>query len=146
MGNVKTWFSETLAEFKQDFEFRLDAKILDFTEQICEVMERKGISRSELAESLGKNKSYVSRVLNGHVNLTLKTMLQFAEAVSEELDLRVGKAAEVDEQVFESMSDEQQDQGVMISVMAIPGNLASSGGRSVFCQMPETGGELLGQA
>lgn len=103
---------EELRELREKFDVRLEANILDFSEQICQVMERNGISRSDLAKTLRKNKSYVSRVLNGQVNLTLRTMQQFAEAVCKELDLRLSETGQT-----RNMSPQhpgvQQNQGTL---------------------------------
>ena len=81
----KTWFEKDFAELEQTLEFRLEYKILEITDEICSVMESKDINRAELARRLGKTKSFVSRILNGNSNFTLRTMLEFADALDEEL-------------------------------------------------------------
>ena len=48
--------------------------ILDFTETICDLLEKEKISRKELADLLGKSKGFVSQLLNGGRNLTLRTV------------------------------------------------------------------------
>lgn len=48
--------------------------ILEFTERICEFMDSHSISRSELARRLGKTKGFVSQLLGGGRNLTLRTI------------------------------------------------------------------------
>lgn len=90
MTTNREWFEQTLKGFQADFEFRLESKAMEFTERICAEMNSMGVSRASLAEKLGKSKSYVSRILNNvDVNLTLSTMLQFAEAVDCEFKLDV---------------------------------------------------------
>lgn len=42
---------------------------------------RNDFTQQDLAERIGKDPSYVSRVLGGGVNLTLKTVVQFEEAL-----------------------------------------------------------------
>lgn len=54
--------------------FAQEEAILDFTELVCELMEREGVSRSELASRLGKSKGYVSQLLAGEANMTIRTM------------------------------------------------------------------------
>ncbi|CQJ02370.1 helix-turn-helix domain-containing protein [Yersinia frederiksenii] len=44
------------------------------TEDLLIIMEDKDISKSELAYKLGKTKAYVSQLLSGSKNMTLKTM------------------------------------------------------------------------
>ena len=48
--------------------------ILEVTETICELLENEKVSRKELAERLGKSKGFVSQLLNGGRNLTLRTV------------------------------------------------------------------------
>lgn len=48
--------------------------ILEVTETICDILEDENISRKELADRLGKSKGFVSQLLNGGRNLTLRTI------------------------------------------------------------------------
>ena len=48
--------------------------ILDVTERICEAMEEQRINRVQLALKLGKSKGYISQLLDGSANMTLRTM------------------------------------------------------------------------
>jgi len=48
--------------------------IMEVTERLCELLEKEKISRKELADRLGKSKGFVSQLLNGGRNLTLRTV------------------------------------------------------------------------
>ena len=48
--------------------------ILEVTETICDILENEKVSRKELADRLGKSKGFVSQLLNGGRNLTLRTV------------------------------------------------------------------------
>jgi transcriptional regulator with XRE-family HTH domain len=48
--------------------------LLDVTEMIVELMNAQGVTRSELADRLGKTKGHVTQLLNGSRNLTLRTL------------------------------------------------------------------------
>jgi transcriptional regulator with XRE-family HTH domain len=67
-----------LDEYLKDEEFRRlfaqEDLILEVTETICELLEKEKISRKELADRLGKTKGFVSQLLNGGRNLTLRTV------------------------------------------------------------------------
>lgn len=67
-----------LAEFLEDPKFaRLMAQgdlIMEVTETLCELLEKEKISRKELADRLGKSKGFISQLLNGGRNLTLRTV------------------------------------------------------------------------
>ena len=47
---------------------------LDLTETICEVMEKNRITRSDLAKRLGKTKGYITQLLDGRTNMTIRTI------------------------------------------------------------------------
>ena len=60
---------------------RFYRKADDVAARIRQLMERRGLTQSQLAERMDKSDSYVSRVLSGGVNLTLKTIAAFEEAL-----------------------------------------------------------------
>ena len=65
-------------EVKEDRELaRLvgqEKLILNVTELILEKMEEKGLSKSQLANMLGTDKSHVTQLLRGSRNMTLRTI------------------------------------------------------------------------
>jgi transcriptional regulator with XRE-family HTH domain len=48
--------------------------IFEATEKLCELLESQEITRSRFAELLGKSKGYVSQLLDGEANMTLRTL------------------------------------------------------------------------
>jgi len=50
-------------------------------------MEENGITRAELARRLNVSKAFVTKLLNGNPNLTIKTMVSLARIL--DCDLRV---------------------------------------------------------
>ena len=50
------------------------------TEAICEAMNRSGISKAELAASQGTSRAYVTQLLAGSKNMTLRTLARIAFA------------------------------------------------------------------
>ncbi|TDN64281.1 helix-turn-helix domain-containing protein [Scandinavium goeteborgense] len=52
------------------------------TEDILIQMEDKDISKSELADKLGKTKSYISQLLSGSRNMTLRTLSDICFALN----------------------------------------------------------------
>jgi transcriptional regulator with XRE-family HTH domain len=67
-----------LDEYLKDEEFRRlfaqEDLILKFTETLCELLDQEKVSRKELADRLGKSKGFISQLLNGGRNLTLRTV------------------------------------------------------------------------
>jgi transcriptional regulator with XRE-family HTH domain len=54
-------------------------------DQIVERMREKGVSRSELARSLGVSAAYVTKVLNRRANFTLESLGRLADALDARL-------------------------------------------------------------
>ena len=88
MTREKT-FTKWLNELAEDPTFLEEGVILDFTEAVVQAMKRQGITRSELAARLGKTPAYVTKLLSGRNNFTLKTMTQVAQALHLSLKVRL---------------------------------------------------------
>ncbi|MEW6669771.1 MAG: helix-turn-helix transcriptional regulator [Thermodesulfobacteriota bacterium] len=69
-------------EFMEDREFaRLmhqEELIMDVTEGFCRVLEEESISRSKLAQLMGKTKGYISQLLGGKRNISLRVLADIA--------------------------------------------------------------------
>ena len=69
-------------EYMKDEEFaRLmmqEDLIMSVTENICGILEEKDINRTTLANKMNKTKGYISQILNGGRNITLRTLSDFA--------------------------------------------------------------------
>jgi transcriptional regulator with XRE-family HTH domain len=61
--------------------------IVDATELICDLLAKQGLTRQDLAERLGKSKGFVSQILSGERNMTLRTLADFASALEHRLHL-----------------------------------------------------------
>lgn len=61
--------------------------ILDATELILELLERNGLNRADLAERLGKSRGFVSQLLNGSRNMTLRTLSDIFGALGHGISL-----------------------------------------------------------
>ena len=77
--NTKREPEKTLLDkYLEDPEFaRLMAQgdlIMEVTETLCELLDKEKVSRKELADRLGKSKGFISQLLNGGRNLTLRTV------------------------------------------------------------------------
>lgn len=61
--------SEEMARLYNVERFKVEASV-----GIAEIMENDGVTRSELADTLGKHKSSITEILNGCHNYTLETL------------------------------------------------------------------------
>ena len=91
-----------LDEYLKDAEFRRlfaqEDLIMEVTETLCELMEKEGISRKELADRLGKSKGFISQLLNGGRNLTLRTVADILHVLGYKVYLTHFKEAGQQEQ------------------------------------------------
>jgi transcriptional regulator with XRE-family HTH domain len=103
--NTKREPEKTLLDkYLEDPEFaRLMAQgdlIMEVTETLCELLEREKISRKELAERLGKSKGFVSQLLNGGRNLTLRTVADILHVLGYRVALTPYKEGEPREKPY----------------------------------------------
>lgn len=69
--------------------FLVEYMKVTITSDIFTVMEEESISKTELANRLGKSRQYVSRILNETANFTLDTIARIAAALEKDVVLRL---------------------------------------------------------
>ncbi len=55
---------------------------IQFARNVEDMMSKKGLKQKDLAEKMGVSAAYVSKVLNGNINMTLSTMSKIAKALN----------------------------------------------------------------
>jgi len=55
--------------------------ILELTELICEIMEEENVTRADLARRLGRSKGFVTQLLDGRANMTIRTIADIFTAL-----------------------------------------------------------------
>ena len=68
--------------------------ILDTAEQIWELMKKKNIRKVRLSETLGRSAAYVTQLLNGSRNMTLRSLADVATALGGTVRIRIGEHVE----------------------------------------------------
>lgn len=58
----------------------------DVTDMLLETMDRERVSRSELALKMGVKKPYITRILSGKTNLTLKSLYKCFRALEVDIE------------------------------------------------------------
>lgn len=66
-------------------ESEAERQKLMIVEDLLRIMEKKGISRKELAQRMGVAPSRITSMLNGTNNFTIETLVRAARAVDAEL-------------------------------------------------------------
>ncbi|GAB4039234.1 helix-turn-helix domain-containing protein [Spirosoma gilvum] len=66
-------------------EERLVNKLLDISERVHFLLKEKGMSQKDLAVTLNKSESEISKWLSGSHNFELKTIIRIESALKEEV-------------------------------------------------------------
>lgn len=86
MGH-KELFLEKLEEYEKDPEYILYSLIFEINEEICKALEKNNLNYKQFAEKINVKPAYISKLLNGQPNLSLKSLVKIAIALN--LKLRV---------------------------------------------------------
>jgi transcriptional regulator with XRE-family HTH domain len=71
-------FDALVKKFHDDSEFIAEGLLLDINEQLMKLIHKHSLSQSALAQRLGVSNAYVSKLLNGNENLTIKQLVKIA--------------------------------------------------------------------
>ena len=69
--------------------FDQERAILEVTELICRTMQEQNVSKAELAKRLGKSKAYITQLLDGRANMTVRTISDVLFALGKSLRMEV---------------------------------------------------------
>lgn len=82
-------FEELFGNPESDPDLIAASRALDIAKNVEETMERNEMTRAELAKSIGHSRSYVTKVLMGDANFTLKTLAKLASALECKLNVSI---------------------------------------------------------
>jgi transcriptional regulator with XRE-family HTH domain len=84
---MSTTSYEELTDTPDELRLYLQERAIEFvTAMICRLMKEKKINRSQLAERLNKTPGWVTQVLDGDKNKTIRTLSDLLWALEERLD------------------------------------------------------------
>jgi len=86
---------QKLETARNTFEYRLEKVLFEVAEQTCKLIESQGVTRSELAQRLAVTPAYITKLLNGNPNLTIKSLLKLSDVLGQTLDIRFAPKLEV---------------------------------------------------
>jgi transcriptional regulator with XRE-family HTH domain len=78
-------FKELFAKAKDSAEYWAELAALDFTANLQQTMQALNVTRTELAARIDTSPAYVTKVMNGSTNFTLKTMAILAHALGQKV-------------------------------------------------------------
>lgn len=71
-----------LSELRKSVDYLAQSAVSDFMDEVHDLMADGRITQGQLAARTGWKPSYVSRILRGQTNLTLKTMARLAAGLN----------------------------------------------------------------
>ncbi|MEQ8425499.1 MAG: helix-turn-helix transcriptional regulator [Cyclobacteriaceae bacterium] len=106
----------------------------DLYGQVVEFMEREGVNQTQLAERLGVTKGYISQLLNGEFNHTLKKLI--------DISLSIGVVPKIEYQSISNVVDED-NRVQFIRTDDIFSSLDSKGSPSIILRESETSSDNI---
>ena len=82
-----SWIENYIDQNQYTTEFQTELSIIDLNEKIIAKMDEKKVNRVELAKRLGVSKAFITKMLNGNPNMTIKTINSLALALDCQLYL-----------------------------------------------------------
>jgi transcriptional regulator with XRE-family HTH domain len=90
-STLQEWVSATP---ERQRVFAQEALIVDVAEEIWAALEEEQLSKADLAARLDKSKAFITQILNGSRNMTLRTLADVATALGRKIFIRVSREAE----------------------------------------------------
>jgi len=84
---AQEWFKSQVKELENTPAFQAEALQIKITEKILELLQSRKMNKSVLAEKLNCSKPYITKLLNGGENLTIKKMAEIAFVLGCNLDI-----------------------------------------------------------
>src|SRR3972149_7513148 len=87
----KDWFEKELNKLNNDVDALSYKYVLDFSENVLEILDQKGIKNKNkyLAKRLNCSPAYITKLFNGRSNFTVKKLVELALAIGYDLDIRL---------------------------------------------------------
>jgi transcriptional regulator with XRE-family HTH domain len=82
-------YRELVRSVENDPEYLVEEVKLSFAEELCRLMEERGVTRAQLAERMSVSRAYITRILGTDYNLTAETMVKVARALGARVSLRL---------------------------------------------------------
>ncbi len=86
---TKSWLESKIDSPEKERLCAEEELILQTSELLVEAQEQSGMSRLELAQKLGVSAAFISQVLNGHRNMTLKTAAALAWGLGQKIRIEL---------------------------------------------------------
>lgn len=102
-------------EAKASPDYWHEIPVVEFTEDLCRLMEEKQVSRAELARRIGTSRAYITKLLGGDANFTLMTMVKLAMALGGAVHVHIS-----DQQSYTTWQDKPRRKAASSAEPAAP--------------------------
>lgn len=86
MNKLQHSLDKKFQEAYETDDFWVSDFLFDFAEIVSDELSEQGLNQSEFAEMIGVSRQRLSNILGGNSNLTVKTMVKIAHALSQRLE------------------------------------------------------------
>jgi transcriptional regulator with XRE-family HTH domain len=87
----KGWLKKGIDKYIDKEEYILEGKVLEITEQISKRLEELKWSNKDFAHKMKTSQAWITKLLNGKNNFTLKTLLKISKTLNMQLDINLYK-------------------------------------------------------
>jgi len=84
---VKIRKFEFQKELKNSIDYLLEEQKVEILEEIISIMEKKNISRAELARRLGTSRAYITKIFRMNINFTLESLVKIAHSIGSKISI-----------------------------------------------------------
>lgn len=86
---IKPSFRQLLAATKETPEYKAQRKGVEFLAEIHALMQKKNVSKAQLAQKLCCSGAYITKLFTGSNNLTLETMEKLVKALDANYSFKI---------------------------------------------------------
>jgi len=115
--NTTSWAKDRVNELRDDPEYETELLLFDINELIASRLDELGMRKADLAERLGVSKAFVTKLLRGNQNVTMRTLVNVANALGTRIDIEfLPKPSAYYEQTDEADADLRESALLAIEV------------------------------
>jgi transcriptional regulator with XRE-family HTH domain len=122
--------------------FQQERLILEVTELIERLMKEQGVSKLQFAERLGKTKGYITQLLDGQTNMTLRTISDVMFALGRSLGVGDRPLSVSSMPVALTTEDSHSELEPSASVNGLSGEVLTLAEAAAYLRLPEA--EVVG--
>lgn len=86
-GNMKTRHEILMEDPEYRRLYAIEGLVADAAELVARLMEEQGVNKAELARRLGKSRAWVTQLLSGKANMTIRTFAEVVHALGAQVAL-----------------------------------------------------------